>query len=313
MLFKDQIGAFSPFDYHQLRKIHQKGIERVTLQLNHLDYTADEIKEMLNITHVKPIAIQLPSVFKLGHHDIDLGALKKLMQQIAAAFDDNQPFIILETKSVALGEIFEYFETKPGDFKALYDFKEVWIEQLIDNCHKIKEIADSLQLPLLIQNVPMGSPHYFEPGNAKIYPALRTPRHLVKIAESTGVNVCFHTGNARIATNVLHYMKRSRSVFAAATEEEILSSPADWLEFYEEVAPYVKLIHLCDSLSWGDTESSNHIPFLKDHIPELLRFAELLGTNAPPVVLHLNEMPKPHDQSSYLQQMIQLLKELKTG
>ncbi|GGK18668.1 hypothetical protein GCM10010965_09600 [Caldalkalibacillus thermarum] len=313
MLFKEQLGALSPFDYHALRKIREKGIHWVTLELKHMDYTTDELQDMLKITQVTPVAVRLPQMFHLGLQAVDLENLFRLLDTLAQAFQDPRPFIVLETKAVALGEIFEYFETKPGDFKALYDFKEVWVENIIQTCALIKPVADKHNLQLLIENVPMGGPCYFEPGQAKIYPALRTPRHLKQIAEKTGIGLCFHTGHARISTNVLQYMKRSRSVFAAATEEEILTAPADWLEFYEEIRDHVQLIHLCDSLSWGDTPGSNNIPFRSDHIQELLKFAERLGDDLPPIVLHLRENEDDPLQGTYLEQMLQILKELKTG
>lgn len=313
MLFKGRLGVLSSFDYHALRKIYDKGIKQVTLELVHVDYTADELRDMMKMTQVRPIAVRLPQVFHLGHRAVDMDSLTQLLDTLGSAFEDSRPFIILETKAVALGEIFEYFETKPGDFKALYDFKEVWVENIIHTCTQIKAVADQHHLPLLIENVPMGGPHYFEPGQAKIYPALRTPRHLLKIAEQTGIGLCFHTGNARISTNVLHYMKRSRSVFAAATEEEILTAPVDWLEFYEQIRDHVQLIHLCDSLSWGDTAGSNNIPFRSDHIPELLKFAEQLEEPIPPIVLHLRESDEDQQPSLYLEQMLQTLTELKTG
>jgi hypothetical protein len=312
MLFKNRVGALTPLDFHQLRKMSEADIKKVTLELSRFDYSAKELEEMLSINPLQPIAVRLPSIFHLGYQAIDFTSLEKLMDCLSTAFSGQKIAVILETTTVALGEIFDYFETKPGDFKALYDFKEVWVSHIIEACRKIKEMAEPKGLDLLIENAPMGGVHFFEPGHERIYPALRTPRHLLKICELTGVNLCFHTGNARISTNALQYMKRSRSVFAAATEEEILNSPSDWLDYYEQIAPHVKLIHLSDSLSWGDTLHSNHIPFRQEHIHELLKFANLISESDTPIILHLRQH-ESNKNEDYLTQMLTTLKQLRIG
>lgn len=313
MLFNNRVGALSPLDFHVLRQIHETGIQHVTLELARTDDSAKEIEDMLNMNKLIPIAVRLPAVFKLGYQKIDLVALGNLFDRLAIACRDQRLSIILETTTVALGDIFDYFETKPGDFKALHDFKEVSVKHIIELCHEIKKLAEIRGLNVLIENAPMGGKHYFELGQERIYPVLRTPRHLIKIATETGINLCFHTGNARISSNVLQYMKRSRSLFAAATEEEVLSSPSDWLEFFKEISPYVKQIHLSDSLSWGDTAHSNNIPFRQDHVHELLRFADLLKDPMIPVILHLRQENIEKTDETYFKQMIRTLKGLKIG
>lgn len=313
MLFKNKLGALALLDFHALHHIHETGIQNVTLELTRQDDSAKEIKDMLGMNQLIPVAIRLPEAFKLGHEKIDLLVLGQLFDRLTAAFPNQKLSIILETPTVALGDIFDYFETKPGDFKALHDFKEVSVKHIIELCHDIKKLADPRGLNLLIENAPMGGQQFFEPGQERIYPVLRTPRHLIRIVEETGIHLCFHTGNARISSNALQYMKRSRSLFAAATEEEILSSPSDWIEFFKEIFPYVKLIHLSDSLSWGDTAHSNNIPFRQEHTHELLKFADILTDSLVPVILHLRQVNLESNDQSYLRQMIKALKGLKVG
>jgi hypothetical protein len=313
MLFKNKVGALTPLDFHALRHLNEMGMQHVTLELTRSDDSAKEIEDMLSINKLVPIAVRLPAIFKLGYQKIDLAALGQLFDRLTAACPGQKLSIILETTTVALGDIFDYFETKPGDFKALHDFKEVSVSHIIELCHDIKKLAEPRGLNVLIENAPMGGKHFFELGQERIYPVLRTPRHLIKIAKETGISICFHTGNARISSNVLQYMKRSRSLFAAATEEEVLSSPPDWLEFFKEISPYVKQIHLSDSLSWGDTSHSNNIPFRQEHVHELLRFADLLKDPMIPVILHLRQEGIEKIDESYFNQMIRTLKGLKIG
>lgn len=314
MLFQlEQIGALAPLDFHSLRQLKEEGIQKATLELSHIDYEPNEIEEMTSLNNIQPIAVRLPEELHLGHELTEESQYVKIFSLLSQAFKNQVIYIILQTKPVAVGEVFDYFETKPGDFKALQDFKELWFEQVVQACRKLKEIAEAQGVQLLFENAPIGGKHYFEPGHDKIYPLFRTPHHLDELCTKTGMGLCFHTGNARISTNVLQYMKRSRSIFAAATEDEILRSPTDWIEFYQRINAHVKLVHLCDSISWGDTEEGNDIPFRTDQIPELLKFAQVFEDSSIPVVLHVRQKLKHQNQRSRVQHMLQMLKELRKG
>jgi hypothetical protein len=135
----------------------------------------------------------------------------------------------------------------------------------------------------------MGEEAYFEPGRSLLYPALRTPRHLLSIAETTGAKICFDTANARITSNALTYMHRSRSLFAGATEQEILGATSTWINFYQQVKAQTGLICLSYAISWGDTSDANHIPFPDSAYSELIHFAEQVDEQIPIVLAAKND------------------------
>jgi hypothetical protein len=313
MLFRNKLGALAPLDFHHLRKVKQEGLEFVTLELTHTDYTPQEISELLQLQQLEVIAVRLPETFQLGYQEVDTTAFSQLLDLVSSAFPQQEINLILVGKAVALGEIFDYFETKPGDFKALQDFKELWKQSMIDSIRKIKDLAEAKGISLLLENAPIGGLHYFEPGHERIYPILRTPHFLLEVVKEAGIGICFHTGNARVVCNVLQYMKRSRSIFAAATEDEILRSPVDWLDFYTQISPYTKLIHLTDSLSWGDTQATNNIPFRSEHIHELLKFSDMMQEEQTPIVLHVKHEQWGKPEDNYINQMLKVLRELKKG
>lgn len=309
MLFKHKLGAYAPAEYQPLQQLEKLEIRKTTLSLLHTQYSAEELSELCHIHQVQPVAIELPESLFLSLDHFHLEAHKEILEQLSLAFPEFKPFIILKIKPVSVAEIFDYLEANPGDFKALLDYKELWMEKLVDQIVQLKEIAAVHKLQLLLENTPMGADFYFEPGQERIYPLLRTPQQLKEICAKTGIGVCFHTGNARVTTNVFRYMRRSRSIFAAATEEEIIQSPQDWLEYYDQLEQHVQLIHLCDSISWGDTPHSNNIAFRAERVHELLDLAERLENKSSPVILHVPAIEQ--DQQVVLKDMLQQLKALK--
>ncbi|MCF6092794.1 sugar phosphate isomerase/epimerase [Microaerobacter geothermalis] len=307
MLFNKPIATLVLPDIHEMKLAKESGLSSIVFQLDHGDYMADELKELIQFVHMNVDALRIPQDLALGLDDLNLKGLVQIIQLAGEICTSKPGMVILHSHTVTLGEIFEYLEKHARDFQALQDFKDHWVNKIISQIRSLIPIAQKNQVILALENAPMGGMEYFESGHGYIHPALRTPRHLKSIVKETGIKLCFDTANARITTNALTYMKRSRSLFAGATENEILSSPSNWLDFYKEIKEDVAMILLSDSISWGDTATTSHIPFREDHFPELLSFAEMLEGNIP-IALSLNETGKPGEQ---LQKMMQILHQLK--
>jgi hypothetical protein len=250
---------------------------------------------------VEPIAFRMPASMGLGTASFRIEAWNGWLETLAEAGFGEGLFIICHGAPVPLGLIFEYLDARPTDFNALRDFKTEYVAAIADQLKRIRETADRLNFRLLIENAPMGSDQYFEPGQSLLYPALRTPRHLLQIAEEAGIGLLLDTAHARITSNALTYMHRSRSLFAGATEHEIMSAPSDWVEFCRQVKDQVELVRLSYAVSWGDTPETKHIPFPSSAYGELIRFAELTLEENVPVILGSPE----------LERMLQTLQELK--
>jgi sugar phosphate isomerase/epimerase len=285
MLFSNPIAAAGTLDFHLLNQIAQSGVKKVEIQLPDERYTAEEVKEIIRLAGVEPVAFRMPNRLGLGTASFDLSEWTYWLETVAASFPGSGLSIICHGAPVPLGVIFEYLDARPTDFNALQDFKEAYVGTIIQQLKEIKVVADKLKLRLLIENAPMGSDRYFEPGQSMLYPALRTPRHLLQIVEEAEVGLLLDTAHARISSNVLTYMHRSRSLFAGATEKEIMSAPADWVEFCKQVKGKTGLIRLSYAVSWGDTPETKHIPFPSAAYSELIRFAEQLEDGNTPVIL----------------------------
>ncbi|MDN4594812.1 hypothetical protein [Polycladomyces subterraneus] len=281
MLFSNPVAVTSPPDLHQLHTIGKLGIRRVELQLSSTRYTSEELADLFRTSGTEPIAFRVPPHMGLGTPSFDLEHWRYWLETVAPLFPEQPKWVIGFGATVSLGEIFEFLDERPHDFNALHDFKTEYVETVINQLRQIEEIAQPLHIQLLIENAPMGGSLYFEPGQARIHPALRTPRHLLQIAQATGVKLCLDTAHGRIVSNVLSYMHRSRSLFAGATEKEILNAPRSWQEFYKQTRDHIELIRLSYAVSWGDTPQTAHIPFPKEAHSELLDFAEEVDTATP--------------------------------
>jgi hypothetical protein len=268
-------------DLHQLHTIGKWGIRRVELQLPSARYTTEELADLFRTSGTKPIAFRVPPHMGLGTHSFDLQDWRYWLETVAPLFSEQPRWVIGFGATVSLGQIFEFLDERPRDFNALHDFKTQYTETVIHQLRQIEEIAKPLHIQLLIENAPMGGALYFEPGQARIHPALRTPRHLKQITQATDAKLCLDTAHARVVSNVLSYMHRSRSLFAGATEKEILNAPRSWQEFYKQTRDHVALIRLSYAVSWGDTPQTAHISFPEEAHPELLDFAEEVDVATP--------------------------------
>ncbi|MBA4493167.1 TIM barrel protein [Paenactinomyces guangxiensis] len=304
MLFSNPVSITSPLDLHRLHQIADEGINRVELQLPEDRYTATELSEMLKLGKVTPIAFRMPNYLGLGTSSFSVDEWKYWFETIDPVLDTEHRHIICHGAAVPLGAIFEYLDARPADFNALHDFKTQYVERMISQIQQLGKLAKDRGIQLLIENTPVGGHAYFEPGQSTIYPALRTPRHLLQIVEATEAKICFDTAHARITSNVLTYMHRSRSMFAAATEKEILSSTKTWIDFYKEIKPHVALIRLSYAISWGDTPQTCHIPFPSSAYEELISFAEQADDQVPISIA----AGRTKDE---LKQMLQTLHDLK--
>ncbi|SEN04902.1 sugar phosphate isomerase/epimerase family protein [Lihuaxuella thermophila] len=304
MLFSNPISATLSLDLHRLHQVRDTGITRVELQLPEDHYTAEEIKEIIDLTGITPVAFRMPKRLGMGTPSFSVDEWKYWLETVDSVLLSDQRQVVCHGATVPLGAIFEYLDQRPTDFNALHDFKTQYVERVISQIQQLEGTLKELGIQLLIENSPMGSDSYFEPGQSAIYPALRTPRHLLQIIEATDAKLCLDTAHARITSNVLTYMHRSRSMFAGATEKEILSSTKSWIDFYTQVKPHVSLIRLSYAVSWGDTPETAHIPFPASAYGELLTFAEQVD-NEVCITLAAGQT---HEQ---LTQMLNTLRDLK--
>lgn len=281
MLFQNPIAASCRFDLHQLHEIGQTEINYVEITLPEEKNRLDELKEMVKRSQVTPIAFRMPAPMGLGTNQFSLEKWKPYLENAAKFLGNANRFLIVHGACVPLGQIFEYLDAHPREFHALQDYKTDYVKTVTEQIQQLSPLAKELNLQFLLENAPIGSEAYFEPGRSMIYPALRTPHHLLQIAEKTGIKICFNSANARIATNVLTYMHRSRSMFGGATEKEILSSPSNWVLFYEQIKDNVGFIRLSYAVSWGDLPETTHIPFPESAYDELLFFAEIVNETLP--------------------------------
>lgn len=303
MLFSNPVAATSAPDLHHLHTIGKLGIHRVELNLTSDRFTTEELADLFQTSNTEPIAFRVPPYMGLGTRSFDLEDWRYWLETVAPLFPDGPKWVIGFGATVALGEIFEFLDERPYDFNALHDYKTQYVETMIHQLRRIEEVAKPLEIQLLIENAPMGGPLYFEPGRARIHPSLRTPHHLLQITQATDVKLCLDTAYARIASNVLTYMHRSRSLFAGATEKEILNAPRTWREFHSQIRDVVALVRLSYAVSWGDTPQTAHIPFPEDAHSELLDFAEEVDA-ATPITL----AGKTSQLSTFLGELRQLKK-----
>lgn len=301
MLFSNPLAISSELDLHQLRQLKQCQITTVELQLPEQRYTMAEIRELLQFAELTPLALRMPTPMGLGVSSLQTEEWKYWLDVASQILDKGKGYLIVHGATVPFGSIFEYFNARPTDFNALHDFKTAYIERMISQIRMIYTLLGSSSVQILVENAPMGGHHYFEPGRSLIHPALRTPHHLLQIVEATPAKLCFDTAHARITSNVLTYMHRSRSLFAGATEREVMSATKTWVDFYEQVKPHVAMVRLGSAISWGDTTDTCHIPFTPETYEELLDFAEKVD----------GKVPISLSGGDQLQQMVQTLHELK--
>ncbi|MDR6225032.1 hypothetical protein [Desmospora profundinema] len=289
MLFSNPITAQADAELHQMRQVRDQGIHDIELQLPSTRYSREELSDLFQITQTRPVAFRAPENMPLGKGPINLEDWEYWLETAALLFEESpHRYFICHGAAVTLGEVFDYLDARPRDFNALHDYKTRYVETIIDQLKQLEEKARSLDIRLLIENAPMGGTEYFEPGRDRIHPALRTPRHLLRIAEATGTGICLDTAHARITSHVLSYMHRSRSLFAAATEKEILNATRTWIQFYEQVSNRTSLVRLSFAISWGDTDTTHHVPFPEGAYPELLDFADQVDPNLP-IILPVNK------------------------
>ncbi|MDQ0416267.1 hypothetical protein J2Z48_000431 [Croceifilum oryzae] len=305
MLLSNSLAINTELDLSGLRRSIQFGFEQMMLQLPNEICTTQEFQSLLQLARIKPIAYRAPKSLTLGDTEFSLSEWLEWFHIIHAT-TSSPTFLIVHGTKVALGTIFEYLDARPTDFYALQDYKTEYVQRIIDQLTELKKHADQHQIELLLENAPMGDEGYFEPGHSELYPALRTPNHLLKIVEKTGVKLCFDTANARITSHLLTYMHRSRSMFAGATEKEILYASPNWLEFYEKIQPHVAFIQLSYAMSWGDTRETTHISFPTSSYGELLTFAETVNPETP--ISIAIPQSEPH-----LRNMMDALHALKSG
>ncbi|GGE14736.1 hypothetical protein GCM10011571_15280 [Marinithermofilum abyssi] len=282
MLFSNPLAVSTSAELHELHQVADQGMKHVEVQLPSSRYTQDELQDLFQATHTSPIAFRAPKTMGLGSSDFILEEWEYWLKTVAPLFsEDSLRYVVCHGTAVTLGEVFEYLDARPQDFNGLHDYKTRYVEKIIEQLEQLHSTALKYNIQLCIENAPMGGDHYFEPGKGLIYPALRTPRHLQRIAEATEVQICLDTANARITSNVLSYMHRSRSLFAGATEKEILNTTRDWIEFYQQVQKNTVLVRLSYAVSWGDTPQTTHTPFPEEAYPELLEFAEQVDDEIP--------------------------------
>jgi len=281
------IGAFSQADLHQLRNLKNLGFNKVEIQIPDGEFTNQDLIELINYSQLTPIAFRLPKSLALGKNDFNLNNYKKIFQLCENTCKEK--FLILHAATTTLGEIFEYLDAHKTEFYALKAYKNERVNRIISQIKELLPLAKKANITLLLENAPMGGREYFEPGHACFHPIFRIPENLLKVVEQTGIKLCFDTANARITSNALSYMRRSRSQFAAATEEEIINSPMNWIEFFNEIKEHVALVHLSDSISWGDTDFTTNLPFREETYPELLLFADKLPAKIPVILLNTSE------------------------
>lgn len=303
MLFSNPISATLSLDLHRLHQARDAGLKLVELQLPEDHYTAEELKEIIQLSRITPIAFRMPKRLGLGTPSFSLDEWKYWLETLDSVLLSDKRQVVCHGATIPLGAIFEYLDQRPTDFNALHDFKTQYVERTISQIQQLEGTLKELGIQLLIENSPMGGDYYFEPGQSAIYPALRTPRHLLQIIEATEAKLCFDTAHARITSNVLTYMHRSRSIFAGATEKEILSSTKSWIDFYTQVKPHVSLVRLSYAASWGDTPETAHIPFPSTAYAELLTFAEQVEDE-----VFISLAGQTHEQ---LRQMLDTLRDLK--
>ncbi|MBS7530119.1 hypothetical protein IC619_006360 [Hazenella sp. IB182353] len=290
MLFSNPIASYVKLDFHHFHYASELDLNQVIIQLPDEKYSSDELVQLINSSAIRPIGYRMPLSMALGSKPTE-AEWKKWFACISPTFNDNHRFIILHGQQVALGSIFEYLDDHASDFNALHDFKTHYVENMITQLSQLQQLAKQYELTLLIENAAIGGMTYFEPGQAFIHPALRTPRHLIQIAEATGVKICFDTAHARITSHVLTYMHRSRSMFAGATEKEILNSTKNWIDFYHQIEDHIGLIQLSYAVSFGDTPTTTHIPFPQERYSEIIDFAECVNPTIP-IALHSGTHPQ---------------------
>ncbi|MCS1350485.1 hypothetical protein [Mechercharimyces sp. CAU 1602] len=304
MLFSNLLAATTPLHMHSLHHMHKHGLDHVVIQLPEERYEYAELEEIFAVTKTKPQAFRMPHSLGLGTHHFPLEDWKYWLTTTAPLLDQKSAGIIVHGSTVALGDIFAYLDKRPRQFHALHDYKTQYVERFIEQLLTLQQIAHPLGISLLVENAPMGGSYYFEPGNNAIHPALRTPRHLLRITEATKAKLCFHSAHARVTSHALSYMHRSRSLFGAATEKEILNASRTWIDFYEKVKEKTALVLLSYATSWGDTPETNRIPFPASTYPELLQFAEVVHEQVP-IALDLQ------GNDLYVKQMMDTLRQLK--
>ncbi|PTX64877.1 hypothetical protein C8P63_10196 [Melghirimyces profundicolus] len=285
MLFSNPTAAQTEAELHQLHQVADQGFKRTVIQLPSSRYNREELLNLFRITDTKPIAFRAPRELTLGKaKNFNEEAWSYWFHTVASLYPDDAGHFICHGSAVTLGELFEFLDQRPRNFNALHDYKTQYVETVIDQLKRLEAIARPLGIRLLLENAPMGAPAYFEPGKGRICPALRTPRHLLRVTEATETRICFDAAHARITSNVFTYMHRSRSLFAAATEKEILNATRDWPQFYQQIKEQTAMVRLSYAVSWGDTPQSLHIPFPETAYPELLEFAETLNPRIPVVL-----------------------------
>ncbi|OYD07681.1 hypothetical protein [Paludifilum halophilum] len=304
MLFSNPLVAASTAELHELHQISNQDIKRTELQLPSTRYTREDLKDLFRTTDTAPVAFRAPEHLGLGKSRFSPEEWESWFHTVAPLFSGEPGYFVCHGATVALGEVFEFLDERPRDFNALHDYKTQYVENMIDQLRRLEEIAEPLGIQLLLENTPIGGDEYFEPGKERIHPALRTPRHLLRVAEATGTRVCFDTAHARITSNVFTYMHRSRSLFAAATEKEILNATRSWIQFYESIKDITGLVRLSYAVSWGDTPQTAHIPFPEAAYAELLDFAEQIDPETPVILAGGNSEHR-------LKQMLETLRELK--
>lgn len=278
MLLSNPLAISTDLDLYCLRQASQYGIRRIELQLSEETCTVREFKDLIHLAQATPIAYHAPLKLSLGTNEFSLDKWTPWFEVIG---QEETQYLITQGAKVALGTIFEYLDAHPKDFHALQDFKTEYVERVTEQLIRLQEHASKYNIQLLLENAPMVGENYFEPGRSELYPALRTPNHLVQIANATGVKLCFNTANARSTSHVLSYMHRSRSIFAGATETEIQYAPRTWIEFYEKIKTHVGYIRLSYATSWGDTKETSYISFPPTAYNELLSFAEKVHPGTP--------------------------------
>lgn len=289
MLVSNELAVLFPYFAEEASLVRNQGIRKAEIRLDYIGYSGEELRDHLAQLPVEVIGLRVPDTEGLGARKLDLEGLKRLIREVGEALSphpaENRRMVI-GTQPVAITDIFAYMDHHPNDFTALVEYKEEWLERAIEQASALKREADQAGLQLLLENAPICGMYFFEPGEGKIYPALRTPDDLLKTVEETGVGLCFHSGYARMASNLFTYMKRSRSLFAGATEAEVFAAPVNWILFYERVASHVRLVHLSDCIGLGDTLQTRHAPFRKRYWDELESFVSLLPHSIP-IVLDL--------------------------
>ncbi|MRG28160.1 TIM barrel protein [Laceyella tengchongensis] len=283
MLFTNPIAAYCPIHFHALRQTADAGCPQIELQLPNDPYSATELSELLQLSKLTPVAFRAPVSLGLGTSPFPLEEWKHWLALIAQ-LNLERPRLVCHAAPVPLGAIFEYMDDHPTDFNSLQEMKSELVKRIAAQLNQLHELGKAANIELFIENAPMGGDTYFEPGHSMLYPVLRTPRHLLQLTGQAPVQICFDTSHARITSNALTYMHRSRSLFAGATEQEILHAPNHWLRFHELCKERIGLVRLGYALSWGDTPSTRHIPFPESAYDELIDFAEQVDPSLPIVL-----------------------------